>query len=84
MLQLMELHGMIIILKVILGNCAAVLGTIIRGIVARRIGTGSMRAAGTTTSVFGLLFFFSRISCSLPFCFLPFANPMPPLADRFF
>ena len=71
----MEVVGMRMILNLLLGLCAAVLGSIFRGIVARQIGTGSMLTTGTTTSVFGLLFFFSRISCLLLFCSFALCKP---------
>ena len=41
--------------------CAVVLGALIREIVVRRIGTGSMRFSGTTTTVFSWLFPFPRL-----------------------
>ncbi len=80
--QQMDLVGMIIILKKVLNYCAAVLGSIIRRIVARRIGAGTMRISGAALSVFGLLFFFSRIPCPLHFCPLP--TQCRRKVDRFF
>jgi hypothetical protein len=75
----MELHGIIIILKLVVGGYAAALGSIIRGIVVLRFVTTTL--AATATSVFES---FPPRMPSPSFALLPFANLMPPLADRFF
>ena len=77
MLQSMEVVGMRMILKVVQEYCAVVLGTSVRGTVARRIGSGTMRTTGaaTTASVFGLLFALSRISFPLPFYSFTLCKP---------
>jgi hypothetical protein len=61
------LYGYLVISLLI--YCVAVLGTIIRGAVARRIGTGTMRIIGTTTTVFGS-FFPSFHDCLCPFAWI--------------
>jgi hypothetical protein len=71
MRQGMEVAGMIIILKVVLELYAAVLGTVILGIVVLRIATTALITAVTT--VFEL--FPPRISSSLPFFPLALCQP---------
>ena len=76
MRQPMEVVGMRIILKIVLDYCAAVLGSAIRGAVARLFGTGTMRSSGSAATVFGLLFALSRIP--YPFYFYSFSLfPLP-------
>jgi hypothetical protein len=73
--QRTEVVGMRMILNLLLGYCAAVLGTILQSVVARQIATGTLLTVGTTLSVFGLLFFFSRIPCPLLFSSFALCKP---------
>ena len=65
--QIMEVVGTRTILKQVLKFCAAALGSMFRGVVVQPIGTDIMLSIGLILSVFGLLCFFSSISCLLFF-----------------
>ena len=75
-----EVAGMRMILNLLLGYCAVVLGSPLRGTVARRIVLGAMPLFVSAVSVFVWLFLRSRISC--PLLFYAFALCKPNAALR--